>query len=183
MGPLRQSPKRAHRSTAARAPDSRIREGGPPGSRAGRHARGELGVGMGALHLSFQGCHQPWGQAELAAGCGRYAVLNSAAEYSFFKRNRPVQVLKGSPLLSIIFQTLGTPFERQKKAPPMIRWCPESSGYTVETWVTRLTCKTIFRCCCSSFQLLRKMNLAFYTCHVQQLPVPLPRGGGPCFCL
>ena len=90
------------------------------------------------------------GQAELAAGCGRYAVLNSAAEYSFFKRNRPVQVLKGSPLLSIIFQTLGTPFERQKKAPPMIRWCPESSGYTVETWVTRLTCKTIFRCCCSS---------------------------------
>ena len=47
-------------------------------SRAGRHARGELGVGMGALHLSFQGCHQPWGQAELAAGCGRYAVLNSA---------------------------------------------------------------------------------------------------------
>ena len=96
-------------------------------SRAGRHARGELGVGMGALHLSFQGCHQPWGQAELAAGCGRYAVLNSAAEYSFFKRNRPVQVLKGSPLLSIIFQTLGTPFERQKKAPPMIRWCPQSS--------------------------------------------------------
>ena len=78
MGPLRQSPKRAHRSTAARAPDSRIREGGPPGSRAGRHARGELGVGMGALHLSFQGCHQPWGRAELAAGCGRYAVLNSA---------------------------------------------------------------------------------------------------------
>ena len=66
MGPLRQSPKRAHRSTAARANSREFVKAVQRASRAGRHARGELGVGMGALHLSFQGCHQPWGEAELA---------------------------------------------------------------------------------------------------------------------